>query len=103
MKAPLVAIWSTRVSHLSPLPILSVIRTNKDYTTTYLVHFIPEIPRAFLGLVFSSDSNPPYMMIVLLLFLAAFVAFVVVLVDVEVVAIMVATFDVKKYPFKMKY
>ncbi len=57
----------------------------------------------FLGLVFSSDSNPPYMMIVLLLFFAAFVASVVVLVDVEVVAIVVATFDVKKYPFKMKY
>jgi len=68
---------------------------------TYLVHFIPEIPMAFLGLVFSSDSNPPYMMIVLLLFLAAFVAFVVV--DVEVVAIVVATFDVKKFLFKMKY
>jgi len=25
-----------------------------------LVHFIPEIPIAYLDLVFSSDSNPPY-------------------------------------------
>jgi len=27
---------------------------------SYLVHFIPEIPIAFLDLVFSSNSNPPY-------------------------------------------
>jgi len=40
--------------------ILFVIGTNKDYTNSYLVHFIPEIPIAYLDLVFSMDANPPY-------------------------------------------
>jgi len=43
--------------------ILCIIWTNKDYTKAYLVHFIPEIPITYLGLVFSSDSNPLYILI----------------------------------------